>query len=385
MLKLQILLVTLLMVVSSAAQTIDISLLNTSELNSVTISIRQGRYRLKKGNETLGEYKKNAIFYVSRFGNSLQVRDKKNFIGNFKEIELAATDDEGILSIKPVNPVMDGANYDDNLIVRLDNNKMRLINRIAMEKYISAVIEAEGGNNAGVEYYKTQAVLIRTFTIKNLLKHAEEGFNLCDQVHCQAYKARSSQNQLIHTATIETAGMVVIDTDSVLIMSPFHSNCGGETSSSGLYWQKDLPYLESVKDPFCTHASHATWEVTIRRSQWLEFINQIKENSIDYSRQDFSFNIPHRTKFVSIHGLEINLRQVREQFALKSSYFSIDDRGDELIIKGRGYGHGIGMCQQGAIEMANVGYSWTDILHFYFHNISVADYREMELHRFQPE
>jgi stage II sporulation protein D len=380
-----ILTVTLFLCGVTKAQTIDISILNTTEINSVTVSIREGRYLLKKGSETLGEYKRNAIFHISRFGNTIQVRDKKNYIGNFQEIELVSTDAEGILSVRPVNPAKDGINYEDNLIFSLKDNRMRLINRIDMEKYIAAVIEAEGGNGAPLEYYKAQAVLIRTFTIKNLLKHAEEGFNLCDQVHCQAYKARSSQNPLILEATRATKGMVLVDSAADLIMAPFHSNCGGETSSSGMYWQKDLPYLMSVNDPFCTGASNATWSVSVEKDLWMAFIDKIKNNTLDYKRHDFSFSLPHRTRFVSLNGIDINLRDVREHFGLRSSFFSIADDGKTITFHGKGYGHGIGMCQQGAMEMAKVGYTAPDILHFYFLNVSVTDYREMELHRFKPE
>jgi stage II sporulation protein D len=88
---------------------------------------------------------------------------------------------------------------------------------------------------------------------------------------------------------------------------------------------------------------------------------------------------------VSINGLELNLRNIRETFDLKSSFFSIEDTGDKIIFNGKGYGHGIGMCQQGAMEMARVGYTWKDIIYFYFFDIQVNDYREMDLHRFKPE
>lgn len=368
-----------------SAQSIDISLLTSKELNSVTVSIRQGKYFLKKGNETLGEYKKNSIFHFSRFGNSIQVRDKKNFIGNFQEIELVSAEPDGIVNLNSVNPKLEGKNYEDNLVFVLKDDRMRVLNRIDMEKYIAAVIEAEGGIEAPAEYYKTQAVLIRTFTIKNMLKHAEEGFNLCDEVHCQAYKARSSQNKVILDATKATSGMVVVDRDSVLIMSPFHSNCGGETNRSGMYWQKDLPYLKSVTDPFCTTSSQARWTVRVTKIEWLKYIDEIKNNNIDYQRHNFSFTIPHRAKFIALNGLEISMRGVREYFNLKSSFFNIKDDGTTITFNGKGYGHGIGMCQQGAMEMAKVGYTWMDILHFYFCDVSIADYREMELHRFKPE
>ena len=152
-----------------------------------------------------------------------------------------------------------------------------------------------------------------------------------------------------------------------------------------MYWQKDLPYLKSVKDPFCTSSSHATWTLQVTKAEWLQYIDQVKNNDIDYQRHNFSFSIPHRTKFVALNGLELSMRGIREHFNLKSSYFNVVDDGNTVRFDGRGYGHGIGMCQQGAMEMARVGYTWQDILHFYFDNVSIADYREMELHRFKPE
>ena len=367
------------------SQTLRISIFNSTEINAATVNIRQGKYLVKKGKETLGEYKKNSIFHITRFGNALQLRDKKNFIGNFDNIELVCVTGDGIISIKPVNPSKEAVEYDGDVLFRLQDNKLQIINKVDMEKYIAGVIEAEGGNHAPPEYYKAQAVLIRTFTIKNLLKHAEEGYNLCDDVHCQAFKGRMTEDPEIYFATKATEGFVIVYKDSVLIMSPFHSNCGGETSSAGLYWQKDLPYLKAVNDPFCINSSHATWSATIDKEAWISYIDRIKTSDLNFSQQDFSFTVPHRTKFVSINGLELNLRNIRETFDLKSSFFSIEDTGDKIIFNGKGYGHGIGMCQQGAMEMARVGYTWKDIIYFYFFDIQVNDYREMDLHRFKPE
>ena len=207
---------------------------------------------------------------------------------------------DGVLNIKSVNPIMESTEYDDDLSVKVEDNRMQLINKLDMEKYIAAVIEAEGGNGANRQYYMAQAVLIRTFTIKNLYKHAEDGFNLCDEVHCQAYKHRCTQNPEILEATRATAGSVLVDKDEVLIMSPFHSNCGGKTCPAGMVWQRDLPYLQSVDDPFCINQTNALWTIRVPRQEWLSFISEYTGSSIDYSRYNFSFPLPPRTKLVSI-------------------------------------------------------------------------------------
>ena len=367
---------------SSWGQTIKIAVYNSQQLNSVTFSIKEGRYQLKSDGSILGEYKKGAIFYVSRFGNSLEVRDKRNSIGTFDEIEFSTMTEDGIVVIKPVNPIMEGKEYDDSFIVRPKAGNLQILNKVDMEKYIASVIEAEGGNHAPAEYYKAQAVLIRTYTIKNMFKHAEEGYNLCDQVHCQAFKARSNQNPLILEAARSTAGVVLIDKDSVLVMSPFHSNCGGSTSAASMVWQSDLPYLRPISDPFCTQSRNAIWSTSIPRTQWVTLLKELNGGKAFYDQANLSFDLTQRTKSVQINGIEINLRQVREKYGLKSTLFSVIDNGSEIVFKGRGYGHGVGLCQEGAMEMARVGYTWLDIVNFYYQYIRLADYREMELHRY---
>ncbi|MBN1598650.1 MAG: SpoIID/LytB domain-containing protein [Bacteroidales bacterium] len=364
------------------AQSIKISVLNSKEINAVTVSVKQGKYQLKVNGETLGEYRKGSIFHISRFGNSLQVRDKRNMIGDFGSIEFKGIDQENIISLKAINPIIEGMDYDDDFIISAGKNKIQLINKLDMENYIAAVIEAEGGNHAPLEYYKAQAVLIRTYTIKNMYKHGEEGFNLCDQVHCQAYKGRASNNAVILNAAVSTAGKVLINADSVMVMTPFHSNCGGETSAAGMVWQKDLPHLQSIKDPFCTKSTHSAWTLKVPKEQWLKFINEYQNDNIDYSKYNFTFKIQHRTKFVLINGVNLNMRTVRENFGLKSAFFSITDNEDQIIFNGKGYGHGVGMCQEGAIEMARVGYTWLDIIHFYFCDVEITDYRDLEISQF---
>ena len=79
---------------------------------------------------------------------------------------------------------------------------------------------------------------------------------------------------------------------------------------------------------------------------------------------------------------KVTFRQIREKFSLKSSFFSIRQDGAQIVFDGKGYGHGIGMCQIGAMEMAKVGYTYVDIIHFYFQHVKMCDYREMELHRY---
>jgi stage II sporulation protein D len=377
-----LLILSVLFCYKAISQNIKVSIFNDKMINSVTLDIKQGNFIIKSGNETIGEYKRGNIFFITRFGDDLEIRDKHNFIGNFHTIEFNSSDKEGILNIKPVNPILDGKEYDDDIIFKCMDNRIQLINKLDMEKYIAAVIEAEGGNNAPAEYYKAQAVLIRTFTIKNMFKHAEEGFNLCDLVHCQAYNSRSSQHPEILKATLSTAGLVLIDKDSVLVMASFHSNCGGETSEAGMVWQSGLSYLQPIADPFCTQSTHAIWKISVPRDQWINYLNTVQKGKPFYADGNYTYKLLHRSKNVNVNGIDLNLRNIRETFNLKSTFFSISDKGNEIEFSGKGYGHGVGMCQEGAMEMAKVGYTWLDIIHFYYQHVELADYRDMELSRY---
>jgi stage II sporulation protein D len=114
-----------------------------------------------------------------------------------------------------------------------------LINICDIEKYIAGVVLAEGGSGWNKEYFKTQAVITRTYLCKFFNRHMSDKYNVCDNTHCQAFNGVSN-DALINRAVNETQGLVLLDHDSTLILSAFHSNCGGETSSSEDVWLRSV-------------------------------------------------------------------------------------------------------------------------------------------------
>lgn len=89
-------------------------------------------------------------------------------------------------------------------------------------------------------------------------KHMQDKYNVCDNTHCQAFNG-TSIDTILNKAAMETHNEVIIDQDSVLIISAFHSNCGGQTSSSEDVWLTSQPYLKSVSDPYCINSRNALW------------------------------------------------------------------------------------------------------------------------------
>lgn len=368
--------------IPAIGQEITIGIYHQKDLNTFTLSIRNGKYVLKQKGKTIGEYKKGSIFYIIKHSTVFDIRDKRNFIGSFDELEFVSTADNGEISLQPTNPSIEGRLYADNLKIAFNNGSLQLTNRVDMEKYIAGVLAAESGPGASAEYYKAQAVLTRTYTIKNMYKHGEEGFNLCDKVHCQVYKGIDDYYETFYNAATATAGEVLIGADSVLVQAPYHANCGGMTSSSGMVWQKDLPYLQPVNDPFCDKGKHYTWTASISMNSWKTFLLEQGVPAAIIDKVAYDYQAESRLKYLTVGQTNIAFRSIRERFNLKSAYFSIVTRNNEIVFEGKGYGHGAGMCQEGAMEMGRVGYTYLDIIHFYFQHVWVTDYREMEIDRY---
>jgi len=219
--------------------------------------------------------------------------------------------------------------------------------------------------------------------LSNARRHANEGFELCDGVHCQYYKGKTNDAQII-AAGYATRGQVVVDNNLNLITAAFHSNCGGQTVNSEDVWALPMNYLKAVKDTFCLRQPHAGWYRRISTEDWMSYLSLKHkypvEDSVAYSSA-VNYDPFGRKVFFVDRNLMIPLKTIRADFQLKSTFFSIEQRSDSVIFKGRGYGHGVGLCQEGAMRMTRVGYSYKDILLFYFKGVHLVDLASLDFFR----
>ena len=365
---------------SSFTQKLNVALFYENSIKTVIFSVISGEYDITGDGIQINRSATSESYFISSENNLLSIRNSEKSFGVYGKIEFTAADSSGIFQLTPEEPLMNPREYDDDLAIVSNSGHLQLINKINIEKYITGVIETEGGSFAPSEFYKAQAILIRTYAIKNMYRHSGSGYNLCDATHCQAYKGKSRLNNLIYEAAEKTKGMVLTDENKNLIITPYHSNCGGLTSNASDVWQKNLPYLVMVRDPFCSQSSNATWIRKILVSDWEHYLRKNGINIKNPDTNDYTFNQPTRKKYYHLNGQQILLTRLREDWDLKSTYFSIIENGNTLILKGKGFGHGVGLCQEGAIEMARVGYTYRDILHFYFHNVQIACYNDIINH-----
>lgn len=361
----------------SIAQKVNISIFNELNLQTVLVTPVSGNYSLITGNEEF-ILRPNQLIYISKSGDSVKVRDMSSNLGTWKRVSLVGKTENDMVRVNPVSPTQPARIYDDNLGFYADFDRLMVVNLVDIDKYVAGVVDAEAGPSALMEFYKAQALLARTYALGHLERHNGEGFNLCDEVHCQAYKGKSMRNPIILKAAQETSGQVVIDESGNLIVGAFHANCGGETANAGDVWLTPKNYLISVTDSYCRSSNSANWEVRIPIDQWREFLKSKgidEENMPDNKLAQSSKN---RDYAYRVGGKLIPFTEIRNHFKLRSAFLSIDVVSGNIRIRGRGYGHGIGMCQDGAMQMARRGMSYEKILDHYFTNVKIVPYASLD-------
>ena len=318
-----------------------------------------------------------ATIFIS--GKSIVIKSGGVSINCGEKLMLLSEESNNHFRLKPNISEKKSRQYFDNLIVKWRNGILVFINETNLDRYVGGVVEAEMGAQHTKELYKAQAIISRTYALANKHKHEHQGFHLCDRVHCQAFHGRARHNDDILFAAYETQNLVLVDSDINLITAAFHSNCGGQTLSSEKVWSKPLPYLKSVKDTFCLVMSQSHWEKTISKEKWLSYLKKNGQTASGDSTSTIMSWYPGE-KQEHFLGNENNLRMVdvRKDLKLRSAWFTIQEEGDEVNFIGRGFGHGVGLCQEGAIRRAQLGHSFEDILHHYYYDVHLMDMRKLD-------
>ncbi len=361
----------------AVSQEMRIGLFRKSKIAKVEMIVEKGVYEIFNDTAIICRLQEGEKVLLSYLSANVQVTKSGVIQGVASSFRIVPLMQNSVMELAPIQPALKKRHYNDGFEVSLEATSLKLINVVDMNNYLSGVIESEGGGGRHMEYYKVQALMSRTYALKNIQRHKKEGFQLCDGVHCQAYHSKLKHTPTIQQAVEATSGEVLVDAKNELVTSYFSANCGGQTCDAAYVWNTSVPYLESFVDTFCIHTRQATWEKRIKKSEWDAYLN--KEFGLDklgYELGDLKYNFTsdQRKAFYIHPSLGIPLRDLRQKFNLKSTFFSTRLEGVEVVISGRGFGHGVGLCQEGAMQMAFNGYTYQQIALFYFSNVEVIDY-----------
>lgn len=255
--------------------------------------------------------------------------------------------------------------------------KKGTVEQIELEEYLVGVVAAEMPASFNSEALKAQAVLARTYALKKISK----GEKLTDTVSTQAYIDKNEmQNKWgneyskyynkIVSAVNSTKGRVV-KYNGNYIEALYHSTSNGKTENAKEVWGQDIPYLKSVDSSW---DKKTTSYLKIENKEFNTLmkvlgINFDKNTNIEILSRDES----GRVSEVKVADKTYTGVEFRTLLNLRSADFdiSVTDNGLEIIT--RGYGHGVGMSQYGANEMAKLGYNYKDIINHYFTNVKITE------------
>jgi len=359
---------------------INVGVYSSDSITSMVMRADTGKYEIVADKKFLLKLKKGRAVHLEIMNDLIKITTENEEFGPYKMVEFKGLGYDNKLKIVPTQNDLSERIYYDNISVSAKNQKFVIVNNILLQHYIAGVVSSEIGTNNDMETFKTQAVLARTYALRRIDKHFAEGFQVCDGVHCQAYKGDKTVTPSIRLAVNETMGLVVVDTRNALIDAVYHANSGGQTANSEDVWQEATPYLRSVDDQYSVGQRQTNWEVTdITVDEWKEYLlkNSFKYVSDTLRAEHFKFQQNSRQEYYYFGGDSLRLTQIRKDFGLRSTFFSIEANRNNLIFKGRGYGHGVGMSQEGAMNMAASGFTYDQIISFYYQGVKISSVKEI--------
>ena len=255
---------------------------------------------------------------------------------------------------------------------------LKILLTLPSERYVVAALSGEAAPDDPAQSLRAMAVAIRTFALTNVNRHRSEDFDLCDSTHCQALRFDRPRPE-IEQAVRDTAGETLWFNNRRAAIY-YTQSCGGETESASNVWPAEHePYLTSHPDPYCVRRSAANWHAQVRLDQltaiarqqgWhlpatIESIRVVKRTQ---SGRALILELAGRgqTAQVSASSLHFALDRELGWNQLRSDWYSVTFSNAALHFDGKGYGHGVGLCQTGAHQMAVEGHSYREILGFYF-------------------
>lgn len=257
------------------------------------------------------------------------------------------------------------------------------VDTLPLEPYVAAVVAAEIGGAAPAAALEAQAVAARSYAVARLGRHAEEGADLCDGVHCQVFPGLSRATEATRRATEATRRLVLLQAGRV-IAAPYHAVCGGRTARPSAVWDdEETPDLEPVEDDACLSAPGARWTFFLPRPRLpalaarlgfpeARFL-EVWAHSDDGRVAALRLAAPGgRTRVVRAFDVRARASELWGWSSVRSTDFELEERPAGYQLAGRGTGHGAGLCQVGAIARARRGESGEAILEHYYRGTVTA-------------
>ena len=270
--------------------------------------------------------------------------------------------------------LVNGTHYPGNIEIWKGAGGLFLINELPLEEYIMNVVSAEVGADWDMEALKVQAVISRTYALFQKLQNNNPNYDITSSVLHQVYKG-TNENARISYAVMNTEGEV-LTFNGKLIEAFYHSTSGGMTEAPEEVFGKSFPYLRPVAGS-CETSPYWIWErripvEEIEKALTVSGITDIQASSFTSTKRVKTVSVVHSSGTLTVKTTD--LRRMLGWNRLPSTNFSLSRDGSTFVFDGKGYGHGVGLCQWSSLEMARSGMNYRDILSYFYPGTLIQTY-----------
>jgi len=269
-------------------------------------------------------------------------------------------------------------------IIANKDGTITIINNVELEKYIRGVLYHEVSSKWPMNATKAQAVAVRSYVMYQMKAKKRLDYDVTSDIYSQVYGGKSAERYRTNIASKETAGEILMFDDDIL-PTYYHSNCAGHTEDAGSLWNHDLAPLKGVKCLYDKNAPNNYWrrnfrskdvqDKLVKKGYDIGLIKDILVVGRNRSGRVTDVRITDRKgNSVDIPGKDFRL--IVGPNHVKSSKYDVIMKGYFFDLEGKGWGHGVGMCQWGANGMAKEKIHYKDILEYYYPGSELVDYRQ---------
>ncbi len=271
-------------------------------------------------------------------------------------------------------------------IILTTQNKFLIVNTVALEDYIKGVLYHEVSHHWPLEAIKAQAVAARTYALYRAQLSQGKDYDVTNDIYSQVYGGETSEKYQTNLAVDKTKGLVIVYLSKIL-PAYYSATCAGATENVSELWSDDLSPLKGVVCRYCQSSPHIFWKKNFRLKDIQDKLNRngftlglikgIKVAERNDSNRIRTLEITTRDgKTSTISGKDF--REIIGPNLVKSNNYVIDMKGYYVDLIGKGWGHGVGLCQWGAREMALQHANFEKILKYYYPGTEIVSYANLK-------
>ncbi|TLY27039.1 MAG: SpoIID/LytB domain-containing protein [Nitrospirae bacterium] len=276
---------------------------------------------------------------------------------------------------------INGLTVGGRVIVKRQNGKLLAINEVPLEDYVKGVVPSEMSAAWHPEALKVQAIATRTYALYKMRQNARKDFDVLASIKDQVYLYRGRASAGAAARAVDDTRDLVLAYRDEPILAVFSSTAAGQTEDAWNVWAVDMPYLKGVECPFDLNSPWYQWRTDIALPMLEQrlrdegfpvgIIASLAPATYTKAGRVIQVRILHSGGELYVKGDD--LRRVLGYTVLPSTQFDFDIVGMQVQFAGRGNGHGVGLCQWGAKELAERGYSAETILRYYYPGADIRD------------